>query len=268
MKPPSEPIPLPQLPEFETRLSEKPETIKEGKIEEKIDFVRDTLTVNLRPIESIKKSKKEEEKEGAKIISANLINYHLQISKDIEFKNIVVDEIREIKQELKLALDKEKLTDGKYYYRVSYIDELGFESRFSPIRSFVIDTTPPEIEILKPEEDEEIVDEFIHIEGKTEPGVYLTVNDKEITPDEMGNFETALMAKKGKNRILVLAKDQAGNTKKIERNVYLGTKTAHKKTTAKPKEIWKSWWTTPTGIGISIATFLIIAGVLVFILKP
>jgi len=270
MKPPSNPVPLPQLPEFETKTIEKATTVKGSKIEDKIektDFVKDTLDLNLKPIESIKKQK-EDKKETAKIISANLVNYHLQISKDIEFKNIVVDEIKEIKQELKLALDKEKLKDGQYYYRVSYIDELGFESKFSPVRSFIIDTTPPEIEILKPEENEEIIDEFIYIEGKTEPGVYLTVNDKEILPDETGKFETALMSKKGKNTIVFLAKDKAGNIKKVERNVYKVTKITYKKTPSKLQKKEKDWWSTPAGISVSIVTFLIILGVLVFILKP
>ncbi|MFN3967051.1 MAG: hypothetical protein ACK4JE_05085 [Endomicrobiia bacterium] len=247
---------------------EEKEEVREEKIkEEKVDFIKDSLSIQLKPIE-IKKIQ-DEKKDTAKIISATkLVNYHLQIAKDSEFKNIITDEIKEITQELKLELNKEKLPDGKYYYRISYIDELGFESKFSPVRSFIIDTTPPEIEILKPEDNEETIDEFIYIEGKTEPGIILTINDKKIISDETGKFETALMAKKGKNIIFILGKDQAGNIKKIERTVYKVSKLTYKKTSAKSKEKEKSWLSTPAGISISIGTFLIILGVLVFILKP
>ncbi len=265
MKPPSQPVALPPLPEFELKQKEQLE-IEKSELE-KVDFIKDSLSISLKPIES-KKWRTQDEKKEVEIISANLVKYHLQISKDIEFKNMVIDEINDIKQELKLELNKKQLADGKYYYRLSYIDELGFESKFSPVRSFIIDTTPPEIEILKPEENEEIIDEFIYIEGKTEPTTLITINDKNIIPDETGKFETALMAKKGKNTIIISAKDRAGNIKNIERCIYKVKKITYKKTPSKSETEDLGLLSTPAGLTFSILTFLVIIGVLVLIFKP
>jgi len=59
--------------------------------------------------------------------------YHIQISEDPEFEKIVKD------YNTRTLEDMDKgLSPGKYYWRASVIDKEGFESEYSPKRSFII----------------------------------------------------------------------------------------------------------------------------------
>ncbi|MDI6641104.1 MAG: LysM peptidoglycan-binding domain-containing protein [Elusimicrobiota bacterium] len=251
LKPPSPPRALPPLPEFQL------ETVTPTE-------VKSTLSFDLKVPEIKKIYRTETTGEEAKTISAfELKKYHLQVSKDSEFKNIILDEIKDIKDKLAVELSKLNLADGRYYYRVSYIDDLGFESIFSPVRQFVLDSKPPVVELQIPAENEKFIDEFLHIKGKTEQNVSLTINDKSVLSDDAGNFSTAIMLKYGRNTIKILAKDTAGNTTTLERNVYRvnsGIKSERDREE-------KKWITTPTGISIAISTFLVIIGVLALIFR-
>lgn len=258
LQPPSLPRALPPLPEFEPDVDAKKTDVPGSG--------QDKLNLNLAaPAISAKT-----EGTQAEVIRARIEKYRMEISGDPGFKNVLVDWTDTVRQNLSLDLKNFNLPDGKYFYRLAYIDELGFESSFSPVRSFVIDTAPPMVEIFTPKENEETTSDFIHIDGKTEPGTQVSVQEKNVVPDDTGRFTTALISKMGRNTIVITARDNAGNVSQIERNVYRVKKiTSRQKSGAgqdKDTEV-PGWLSKPGKIVMTSITFLVIAGVLVLIFR-
>ena len=70
--------------------------------------------------------------------------YRIQVSTDIEFTNIVVDEV--IKGELFTIT--EKLSENTYLWRVIAIDDLGNNGKPSEVRSFVVSENPYDVLLL------------------------------------------------------------------------------------------------------------------------
>jgi hypothetical protein len=54
------------------------------------------------------------------------------------------------------------------------------------------------------------------VEGKTEAGTTVKVNEIQATVLADGTFKSTLIAKEGDNKITVVATDKAGNEKKAE----------------------------------------------------
>lgn len=231
LSPPSPPKVLPPPPE----LSLKTENVKfstdnelvlsksvpiisfqlvEPKIEQKqpIELPKEVTTPE-------EKKTKPEEIQKPKVLGTIIRKYHIQLAKDPDFKKIVYDEINEIKPDKNINFDisKLQLSDGKYYYKISYIDELGFENPVSP-RVLVIDTTPPKLEtdllqITKTDKD------IIHITGQTEPGAIVKINEVDVPIEQDGRFIASTILKLGKNKIILTSKDYYGNETKIEHEI-------------------------------------------------
>jgi len=250
LSPPSLPHKLPPLPEFD--LGKEPS----NQLKELV--TRDTLSLNLS------------QENYSKVISELKVKqYHLQIASDEEFNKIVIDETKYIRDITDFELQKYNLKEGKYYYRVAYIDELGFESKFTTAQMFIIDKTPPNLVLTHPQENEKIIEDIILIEGQTEPDATLKINNNIISIDNDGKFRTSISAIPGRNKIVIISKDKAGNYTEVERNVYqvksaVGGKKMVKESSLKTPK----WLETPTGIAISVATLLIILGVIINILIP
>jgi len=68
-------------------------------------------------------------------ISKTISAYHIQISKDRDFNKIVFDKTSDIFTKINL---EEHLPKGNYWFRVSYIDLLGFEGKFSEPKSISV----------------------------------------------------------------------------------------------------------------------------------
>jgi hypothetical protein len=127
------------------------------------------------------------------------------------FEKPVINEINPFKEKISVDFKKASLPDGIYFYRISYIDQLGFESKFSNPVQFSIDSTPPLLTITSPRDQEEFDTEFVHIEGKTDPTTELKVNGAPADVDGNGNFITALIPDKGRNSVKFVATDRSGN---------------------------------------------------------
>jgi len=212
-------------------------------------------------------SKNGEEKNSAKMISQIINKYHLQIATSSAFTSMVLDEIDKIQDRVNVDFQKYKLSDGIYFYRFAYVDELGFEGQFcSPIQ-FVIDTTPPLLEIYAPQDNDEVDTEFVNIEGKSEPWVKLKINEKNVDIDDNGKFISALIPRGGINLLTFIAQDRSGNITKKELTI-TKVKVAAKNrkaqiTTTKAKEKGQSL----VSIALGTLTAAVIAGVLIFIIK-
>ncbi|MEW6040980.1 MAG: LysM peptidoglycan-binding domain-containing protein [Elusimicrobiota bacterium] len=274
LNPPSEPLPLPPLPEFETSF--------EPTSTSPLPSPRTGEGISETTPPSFEGTGKEELKLGLKDISADIsqvkviraqvVQYHLQIAKDADFKDIIEDETEPMKGDVELDLKKRSLPDGKYFYRISYVDEIGFESAFSRPRSFIIDTVAPFLEVTSPGDNSIVKDEFISVEGKTEPRIAVTVNNIRLFSDDSGGFSTSISAKSGSNALTIVARDKAGNETKQQRNVTCqkGIEKLYSKYKYDDfegeRELPK-WISRPGNFALTVATFIVIIGVLVILFK-
>ncbi|MBA7478543.1 hypothetical protein ES707_13970 [subsurface metagenome] len=166
---------------------------------------------------------------------------HLQVASDPKFMDIVEDKrLKSIAE-----YQRRKLPDGEYFWRISYVYEDEFESKYSPVRSFTVVTTPPGLEVSSPQEREKIPDEFVKVKGRTDEGCIVRVNDKRIYVDEEGKFFTVVHLTLGKNIITVQSEDEKGNVAIVKREI----EAVH------PKK--RSFWGGP-GIAITIGLMTII----------
>lgn len=114
-----------------------------------------------------------------------------------------------------------QLEGGIFYWRVSAIDAMGLAGPFSQPRSFmiVIDDEPPFLMVKSPLENTVVNRSAVEISGETEKGAVITVNGSETAVAENGSFSKQFPLAKGVNKIMVEARDQAGNLTKVERTV-------------------------------------------------
>src|SRR3989304_5147426 len=84
-----------------------------------------------------------------------------------------------------------------------------------------LDKKPPTLTITKPKDGQAFsgTDTQIHVEGKTEAGTTVKVNEIQATVLADGIFKSTLVAKEGDNKITVVATDKAGNEKKVELSI-------------------------------------------------
>jgi hypothetical protein len=209
---------------------------------------------------------KENEDRQSKVLGQLVNNYRVQVSTSYDFTNILIDETRPIKDKAGLDFKKNQLSDGIYYYRYAFVDDLGFEGQHSiPVR-FTIDTIPPTLEIDTPHDGEQFETEFISIEGKTKPGTTVKINNSTLVSDDKGNFVSAIMPKKGNNLITIYAIDRAGNTAKKEivvEKVKVSKNTSGDKSGSTDKDKGSSI----LSLSLGTLTIVVIVGVVLLFIK-
>jgi len=202
----------------------------------------------------------------SKVLGQIIHKYRLQVATSTTFIEMVIDETKPLTEKINIDFRQSMLRDGIYYYRIAYIDDLGFEGQFSAPAQFTIDTQPPLLDIFSPQNNEEVDTEFVHIEGKSEPGATLTANDKPVSTGDDGKFITALIPKNGRNTVTLNAQDKAGNSTKKELTFIKVKEVTAKKTTgmeAKIKEKGLSFFS----IVLGTLTATVILGVLILLVK-
>ena len=79
----------------------------------------------------------------------------------------------------------------------------------------------PSLKVINPPTDITSTEEKFKISGKTEPGVYLTINKDEAYVDKEGFFEEEINLSQGLNIIEIVAKNRFGKeSKEIKRIIY------------------------------------------------
>lgn len=73
------------------------------------------------------------------------------------------------------------------------------------------DTTPPMIEITFPENRKRVTEPVIKIQGVTEPGAVVKLGDRKAEMGEEGLWRIRVELEPGRSRLVVVAKDAAGN---------------------------------------------------------
>ena len=152
--------------------------------------------------------------------AAEAEQYHLQISSQALFSEILVDKTLRTS-----AATLAGAAEGNYYWRVASKTPDGTEGPMSEVRKFRIvegslssmgDSEPPHLQI----------DDFLQfatqviVRGKTEPGASLSVNGVRIDVYEDGSFTSVIpLRTAGRQKLVFLAQDIAGNTTPLERLV-------------------------------------------------
>jgi len=144
------------------------------------------------------------------------VAYQLQVSRSRLFSTLEINSRR-----VKLEATAKVESEGIFYWRVASIGADGDLGPFSPFRRFRIsgggksspaataDTQPPPLTLKAPFN---IGGQFYIIEGQTEPGATVFVNDEEADVETNGHFKKLVSFNKvGQNTVIVKAVDAAGN---------------------------------------------------------
>ena len=112
-------------------------------------------------------------------------------------------------------------TEGKNVITATATDRASNVSQKSAELIVTLDKKPPTLTITKPKDGQAFsgTDTQIHVEGKTEAGTTVKVNEIQATVLADGIFKSTLVAKEGDNKITVVATDKAGNEKKVELSI-------------------------------------------------
>ncbi len=105
------------------------------------------------------------------------------------------------------------LQPGVHFWRVAALDGLGLPGKWSEVRGFEVrmDTTPPFLTLLAPQDGLLVEEAQIEVLGASEAGVAVTVNDEPVTLGADGSFVAKVALTPGANQIVLVAVDRAGN---------------------------------------------------------
>jgi hypothetical protein len=157
-----------------------------------------------------------------------ILGYRVQASKDQEFKTMAFD--KKYESEDRFSPSQEGLAPGAYWWRVSVIDLLGTEGKWSEPRyytvgikraaaSAVIDLKK-NVTIVTPREDETVYDDKIKVIGVLrDDRLRVAVNGKVVRADADGNFVSEVSVNAGTNEIVITVDDTKGNEIRISRRV-------------------------------------------------
>ena len=141
--------------------------------------------------------------------------YILQVSRSRLFSTLEINSRRQ-----KSSAATSVTSEGAFYWRVASIGPDGDIGPFSSFRRFRVsggtkgaaatnDTTAPMLQLNKPAS---IGGPFYMVEGRTEPGATVFINDDEVAVSDDGTFKKLISFNRtGQNAIVVKAIDPAGN---------------------------------------------------------
>jgi len=119
------------------------------------------------------------------------------------------------------------VTPGEYYWKVAAVSPSGVAGPFSQTREFRVatqtirdtgDTTPPKLVIT----DSVQTGAMLIINGKTEPGAQVWVENDKVDVSDDGTFYTVLrLRKEGTNVLKIVAQDAAGNQEVLKHQAYV-----------------------------------------------
>lgn len=151
---------------------------------------------------------------------------HLQVSRSKHFvaETLDVDAA---------ALDRDRarlrpVHPGTYYWRVATVEASQVRSEWSVPRRFRIlsagrretveDTDPPSLEVSPPQQ----LGSMFIVEGRTEAGASVEINEERVATDGEGRFRKALeLRAEGWNDLVITAVDPAGNRTERRERVYV-----------------------------------------------
>ena len=146
--------------------------------------------------------------------------YRIQYSLDPRFKVIALDKKNALENEDPMAEKKEYgLPDGTYHRRIAYYDEAGRRADYVALPDLEIDNYPPKLTVTAPPEKFATRNKFVQVEGQTEPGCFVRVNDYQVPIKAGAKFTWSVLLAEGENKIRVQAIDRKGQVTRTERTV-------------------------------------------------
>lgn len=149
--------------------------------------------------------------------------YALQVSRNRLFANTIIDAPSRQKTSAKVGLRAE----GVFYWQVASVGSDGARGPWSEPRAFHVkqtqqssgdDTTPPTLRI----EGVQSYGRMLIVNGRTEKGATLTLNDEEAAVQSDGSFsQTLKVDEEGFVFVKAVATDGAGNQSREERRVFV-----------------------------------------------
>jgi hypothetical protein len=140
----------------------------------------------------------------------NAASYHILVDYTTAFNRPLVDQ----KNWKPGSLELRALDVGRFYWKVSAVDANGLEGSFSDLAEFSIARPGPGQDQDAPKltlEGLEPSGNVIHVKGRTEPGVSLTVNGQRVDVQTDGSFnEFVTLEKSGRQLVIVRATSVAG----------------------------------------------------------
>ena len=128
--------------------------------------------------------------------------------------NTKVEEIKLNKDSFNQKIGKLKV--GKNSILVKATANNGKHSKESEIYTVVYMNKPPTLEVTTPGDNETKTKQELSVEGKTDVGVTVRINNQPVVVDVQGNFKKSIRLKEGENTLEVIAEDDAGNQEKKE----------------------------------------------------
>ncbi len=148
--------------------------------------------------------------------------YKLMIADQILFTNPIYDAIRK-----GTSAEIQGVDAGDYYWRVAAVSPGNVQGSFSAPRRFRVssqvirdraDTTPPEIRVTEFVQ----VGPMLIINGMTEPGANLWIDNEKIDVSEDGSFYSVVrLREEGVNEVRFVAQDNAGNEATTTRSTFV-----------------------------------------------
>jgi hypothetical protein len=142
--------------------------------------------------------------------------YMFQVSRSRLFSSLEINSKRQ-----KVGASARVTSEGAFYWRVASIGPDGEVGPFSAFRRFRVsggnsspnsnesDHIPPALNLKAPFN---IGGQFYMVEGDTEPGATVFINDEEVDVESNGHFKKLIsFVKVGRNAVIVKAVDPAGN---------------------------------------------------------
>lgn len=80
---------------------------------------------------------------------------------------------------------------------------------------------PPTLDILSPQNNITVESQVIEIKGRTNPETKVTINNQEVSVDQLGNFSQEIKLNENINKITITAISKFNQTAETERIVYL-----------------------------------------------
>jgi Glucodextranase, domain B/FecR protein len=156
---------------------------------------------------------------------AGIAQYQLEVSRSRLFPTLEINARRP-----KPSAAAKVTSEGSFYWRVASISPDGEMGPFSQFRRFRVagatsaaaseaDKTPPSLVLKRPFN---IGGQFYMIEGKTDPGATVFINDEEVDVDSDGTFKKLVSFDKiGRNAVVVKAVSPAGVQNIQSENVFV-----------------------------------------------
>ncbi len=151
---------------------------------------------------------------------------HLQVSRDKSFQGAGLDVDSGVLKGTTARL--QAIHPGTFFWRVASVNDSGLASEWSSVRRFRVyspeyhqvirDLEPPDLRLVPIRQ----LGHLFIVEGQTEAGATITINDETVETDRQGHFQRTVEVRNfGWNDVVIRSTDPSGNHTERRERVYL-----------------------------------------------